>query len=301
MTSSGELKNTSTREMVVKSALHYHENEMPCNWDLNIYRGCTHGCRYCFAQYSHDYLGAGNFFSEIFAKVNVAEVLDRELSRKSWKHARINLSGVTDAYQPAEAELKIMPGVWEILIRRRNPVVITTKSALILRDIDLIGKLASVANVYVGASITMLDDRIQKIIEPGAATAAQRFEALEQCRKAGCVTNVMLTPVLPYINDSRENLEGICSFARNAKVAGLSAWPLNLRGNTKQKFFRFLEAVFPELLPAYWKLYQRSEIDRAYWEKVSRLKDSLRQKYDLPGIRVPPAIPRTSVEQLSLF
>ena len=301
MTSSGELKNISTREMVVKSALHYHVNEMPCNWDLNIYRGCTHGCRYCFAQYSHDYLGVGNFFSEIFAKVNVAEVLDRELRRKSWKHARINLSGVTDAYQPAEADQKIMPGVWEILIRHRNPVVITTKSALILRDIDLIGKLASVTSVYVGASITMLDDRIQKIIEPGAATAAQRFEVLERCRKAGCVTNVMLTPVLPYLNDSKENLEGICSLAGNAKVAGLSAWPLNLRGNTKQKFFRFLEAAFPELLPAYRKLYQRSEIDRDYWKKISRLKDSLRQKYNLPGIQVPPAIPRTSAEQLSLF
>jgi len=301
MANSGELKNTSTREMVVKSALHYHENEMPCNWDLNIYRGCTHGCRYCFAQYSHDYLGNSNFFSEIFAKVNVAEVLDRELSRKSWKHARINLSGVTDAYQPAEADQKIMPGVWEILIRRRNPVVITTKSALILRDIDLIGKLASVASVYVGASITMLDDRIQKIIEPGAATTAQRFEVLERCRKAGCITNVMLTPVLPLINDSRENLEGICSFARKAQAAGLSAWPLNLRGNTKQKFFRFLEVAFPELLPAYRKLYQRSEIDRDYWEKISRIKDSLRQKYNLPGIQIPPAIPRASVEQLSLF
>ena len=108
------------REITIKSALHYHENEMPCNWDVNIYRGCSHGCRYCFAQYSHDYLGAGNFFHEIYAKVNVAGVLDRELSRRKWKHARINLSGVTDAYQPAEAEEKIMPDVWKVLIRHRN-------------------------------------------------------------------------------------------------------------------------------------------------------------------------------------
>ncbi|NTW45295.1 MAG: radical SAM protein, partial [Anaerolineaceae bacterium] len=100
-----------THEIFVKSVLHYHENEMPCNWDVNVYRGCGHGCRYCFAQYSHDYLGAGNFFGEIYAKVNVAERLDRELSRRTWRHARINLSGVTDAYQPAEAEKRLMPDV----------------------------------------------------------------------------------------------------------------------------------------------------------------------------------------------
>jgi DNA repair photolyase len=79
---------SKVKEIEAKSTLHYHENAMPCNWDVNVYRGCGHGCRYCFAQYSHDYLGAGNFFSEIYAKTYVAEILKKELKRRSWKHAR---------------------------------------------------------------------------------------------------------------------------------------------------------------------------------------------------------------------
>jgi DNA repair photolyase len=294
-------KNPETRELTVKSALHYHKNEMPCNWDVNIYRGCGHGCRYCFAQYSHDYLGGGNFFDEIYAKVNVAGVLDRELSRRTWRHARINLSGVTDAYQPAETEQKIMPRVWKVLIRHKNPVVITTKSSLILRDIDLIRELAALTSVYVAASITIMDENLRKKVEPGAASAEERFTVLEHCRDAGCVTNIMLTPVLPLINDDRENLEGIYRRAKQAEVAGLSAWPLNLRGSTKQKFFRFLEAEFPHLVNAYRKLYPGSEVSQEYWDRIRMLKTSLQQEYCIQGIRIPPAEKTGEVIQMSLF
>ena len=289
------------QELIVKSALHYHVNEMPCNWDVNVYRGCGHGCRYCFAQYSHDYLGAGNFFSEIYAKTNVAGVLDRELSRRRWQHARINLSGVTDAYQPAEAGMKIMPGIWKVLIRHKNPVVITTKSSLILRDIDLIGELAKLTSVYVGASITILDEELRMKIEPGAAPAEERFTVLERLKEAGCTTNVMLTPILPLINDDQANLAGIYRRARQAGVAGLSGWPLNLRGSTKQKFYRFLEAEFPHLPVHYRKLYQGSEIDPEYWEEVRALKAELCREYGIPGIRVPAARQQQEGMQLSLF
>lgn len=294
-------ENKDVRDIQVKSALHYHENEMPCNWDVNVYRGCGHGCRYCFAQYVHEYHGAGDFFSEIYAKTNVAAVLDRELSRRKWRHARLNLSGVTDAYQPAEAERKIMPGVWKVLIRHRNPVVITTKSSLILRDLDLIAELAGLTSVYVGASITIMDEHLQKIIEPGAAPAEERFRVLEQCREAGCIANVMLTPVIPFINDDRENLEGIYMRAKEANVAGLSAWPLNLRGSTKQKFFRFLGAEFPDLLPRYRQLFQGPEVSPEYWETIRVLKAGLQQKYGIPGIGVARVKRPEEVVQLRLF
>jgi len=289
------------REIAVKSALHYHGHEMPTNWDLNVYRGCGHGCRYCFAQYSHDYLDSSNFFGEIYAKTNVAEVLDRELGRRKWRHARINLSGVTDAYQPAEAVRKIMPEVWKVLIRHRNPVVITTKSSLILRDIELIRKLATLTTVYVGASITMLSEELRKVIEPGAAPAEERFLVLERCREAGCTTNVMLTPLLPLINDDRENLEGIYRRAKAADVAGLSAWPLNLRGSTKQKFFRFLDAAFPHLVTRYRELYRGSEVNETYWQNIKVLKAELQQQYDIPGICIPSAKTGDEAVQLSLF
>jgi DNA repair photolyase len=294
-------ENLNIREITVKSALHYHENEMPCNWDVNAYRGCGHGCRYCFAQYSHDYLGAGNFFREIFVKTNVAALLDRELSRRKWRHARINLSGVTDAYQPAEAENRIMPGIWKVLIRHKNPVVITTKSSLILRDLELIRELARLTSVYVGASITIMDEELRKAIEPGAASAEDRFIVLERCREAGCITNVMLTPVMPLINDDRANLEEIYRRARQAGADGLSAWPLNLRGSTKQKFFRFLEAEFPQLVTRYRQFFTGPEVSQNYWDSIRRLKAELGHKYDIPGIRVPPVKQIGEVVQLSLF
>ncbi|MEI6683559.1 MAG: radical SAM protein [Bacteroidota bacterium] len=289
------------KEITVKSALHYHVNEMPCNWDVNVYRGCGHGCRYCFAQYSHEYLGSGNFFGEIYAKVNVAAMLDRELSRRKWRHARINLSGVTDGYQPAEAEMKLMPGIWKVLIKHKNPVVITTKSALILRDLDLISELAKVTSVYVGASITMMDEKLRQAVEPGAAPAAERFRVLEACGKVGCTTSVMLTPVLPLINDDRKNLEEIYLRAARAKLSGLSAWPLNLRGSTKQKFLRFLGTNFPELVAPYRELYPGSELSMEYWEKVRALKAELRQRYNIPEISFPVSDNREEVVQLALF
>jgi DNA repair photolyase len=292
---------SKVKEIKAKSALHYHENAMPCNWDVNVYRGCGHGCRYCFAQYSHDYLGSGNFFSEIYAKTNVAPLLERELKRRSWNRARINLSGVTDAYQPAEAEMKIMPDVWKVLIRYRNPVVITTKSSLILRDIELIRELASVASVYVGASITLLDEELRKTLEPGAAPAEERFMVLERCREAGCITNVMLTPLLPLINDHYENLDGIYQRAKRADVAGLSAWPLNLRGSTKIRFFNFLDAAFPHLVVRYRELFKGSEINEKYWDQIRVLKAELQRKYGLPGINVPSDLMKEEPIQLSLF
>jgi DNA repair photolyase len=287
--------------ITAKSALHFHENEMPCQWDVNAYRGCGHGCRYCFAQYTHDYLGEDHFFSNIFAKTNIAPLLDRELSKRTWKHARINLSGVTDAYQPAERHMMLMPEVWKTLIRHRNPVIINTKSTLILRDIELIRKLASVASVYVGASITIMDENLRKIIEPGASSAEERFVALEQCREAGCVTNVMLTPVMPYLNDDEANLEAIYARAAKAGAAGLSAWPLNLRGNTKLRFLSFLDVEFPHLVDAYKKLYRYGEVDAGYWHKIRERKAKLRDKYSILDIEAPELESRNDGEQLFLF
>jgi DNA repair photolyase len=290
-----------THEIFIKSALHYHDNEMPCNWDVNVYRGCGHGCRYCFAQYSHEYLDSGDFFRDIFVKRNVAEILDRELSKKSWKKNRINLAGVTDAYQPLEAKIKLMPAVLKVLIKHRNPVVITTKSALILRDIDLIRQLASVTSVSIGSSITMMDEKLQKLLEPGASSPAERFRVLEECRDAGCWTNILATPVLPFITDSFQNLEEIYKNAALVRVNGLSVWPLNLRGNTKGRFFDFLRKHFPSLLPEYQRLFTGWTINKEYSEDLRKKALFLRNKYVIPGIHLPPDISEKEDVQLSLF
>ena len=295
------LKINPIREMKVKSALHYHETEMPCHHDVNVYRGCSHGCRYCFARYSHTYLETDDFFGELFVKSNVAEVLDRELSRKSWKKQRINLSGVTDAYQPAEAVRKIMPGVLKVLIRHRNPVVITTKSSLLLRDIELFRQLAGLASVCVNATVTIMDESLRSITEPGASPATERFRILRECREAGCHTNVLMTPVLPHLNDSPENLEEICRLSAENEVQGISAWPLHLRGSTRKHFFAFLKENFPGLLPVYEQLYQGPNVEVAYSEELQRKMGGLKAKYKLKSIHLPEIGRPAETIQLTLF
>jgi DNA repair photolyase len=294
-------KQEHLKEITVKSALHYHESEMPCHWDVNVYRGCGHGCKYCFAQYSHNYLDSADFFDDIFVKSNIAEVLDKELSKKSWKKPRINLAGVTDSYQPAEAQYQKMPEILKILTRHRNPVIITTKSSLILRDIDLIKELASVTSVCIGASITMMDENLRKLIEPGASPALERFRVLKECKDAGCDVNILLTPVLPYITDSLENLEEIYEIGASIGVNGISPWPLNLKGNTRQRFFSFLKEYFPGLLPKYFQLYKSWHVDSTYAQELREKVKYLGHKYNTPGISLPQEEQKPETIQLSLF
>ncbi|MBK7027993.1 MAG: radical SAM protein [Bacteroidales bacterium] len=290
-----------SKDMYVKSALHYHTSEMPCHWDVNAYRGCGHGCRYCFAQYTHEYIEAGNFFDHIFVKRNIAEILDKELGKKSWGKQRINLSGVTDAYQPLEATTKLMPLIWKVLIKHKNPVILSTKSSLILRDIELISELASLTSVCITSSITIMDENLRKLIEPGAAPTEDRFKVLEAFGKVGCRTSVLLTPVMPGINDSMSNLETIYQKSSETGVTGISPWPLNLRGNTKSRFFSFLKLHFPELLPRYQQLFKGWHVDKSYSDELREKVQLLREKYGIPGVSLPPEDPKIAVVQLSLF
>ena len=142
------------REINCKSAINKIENKFGfCN-DLNIYRGCLHKCYYCYAVYSHKYINSRDFFSEIFVKKNIAEVLEKELSSKSWKRETINLGSVTDSYQKAEEDYKIMPDILKLLIKYKTRMCISTKSDLILRDFELIDKLSNIDPVRIASTIT---------------------------------------------------------------------------------------------------------------------------------------------------
>lgn len=144
-------------------------------YDLNVYRGCEHGCQYCFAQYSHNYLEDSAYFRHIYVKQNVAERLDADLSSGRWDGSTINLGGVTDSYQPCEARFCLMPDVWRVLIRHRAPVAISTKSALLLRDMAYVEELAACARVHVACTVTSLDGAVASKLEPGASPPAERL------------------------------------------------------------------------------------------------------------------------------
>lgn len=269
------------KEIEIKSALHYHERKIATNYDLNIYRGCQHKCKYCFAQYSHKYLES-EFFDDIFIKMNVPEILDKELSKKTWNKAAINISGVTDCYQPIETKYKIMPEVLKVLIKHKNPVIIITKSPLILRDYDLIEELSKVANVNVLLTITTLDEEIRKKIEPNTFPSIERFNALKELAKIkNCETSTMFMPIIPYLTDTIINLEAIFQKSKEAQVDYLISDVLNLKGNTKKNFYSFLQETFPRTYEKIQPLYENAFVSQNYRKKLNKFLLHLRQKYHL--------------------
>lgn len=274
------------KELKIKSAIHYHNSKFATNWDLNIYRGCEHKCKYCFAQYSHKFLenNSKNFFDDVYAKINVAEVLDKELSKKSWKNTNLlNISGVSDCYQPAEKQYQLMRKCLEILIKHKQSTFILTKSPLILRDIDLIEELSKVAYVNVAFTITSLDEKIRQKIEPNVIDAKERLKILEQFTKIGCKTTIMLMPIIPYLTDTTSNLENIFKIACDIKCNYLLTAPLNMRGFVKDNFYDFLKINFPITYQKIQKLYKGAYASSEYETKLNNFIHKLRLKYNIFG------------------
>ena len=214
---------------------------------INPYRGCEHGCIYCYARPTHTYLGhsAGlDFETKLYAKVNAAELLKTELAARRYIPKTIALGAVTDPYQPIERNLRISRQILEVLEAARHPVGIVTKSAGVLRDIDILGRMAEQGLVKVGMSVTTLDAKLARVMEPRASTPSKRIEAIAQLSAAGVPVTVMAAPMIPAINDME--LEAIledCAKA-GAKEAGyvLLRLPIEL----KTLFREWLVTEFPD-------------------------------------------------------
>ncbi|MDR0571431.1 MAG: hypothetical protein LBG48_01115 [Rickettsiales bacterium] len=269
------------KEVQIKSAIHFHKAKFAANYDLNIYRGCEHRCQYCFAQYTQDYLNS-NFFGDVFVKTNIAEILDKELSKKTWKGDLIDISAVCDCYQPLENRYKLMQGVLEVLIKHKNPVFILTKSPLILRDFDLIKKLSEVTKVCIGASITTLDENISKKLESNVVSGVERLEMLKEFASLKtCKTCVMLMPVIPYLTDTVKNIEDIFIISKKYKIDALICGILHLRGELKKKFFNFLSYNFPFTLKHLQRLYKAAYVSKNYDDKFETFLRKIRKRYGL--------------------
>jgi DNA repair photolyase len=171
---------------------------------VNPYRGCEHGCIYCFARPTHEYLGlsAGlDFESKIMVKMDAAKLLEEELSSPKWKPQVVVMSGVTDPYQPIERKLRITRGCLEVLAKFRNPVAIITKNRLVTRDADLLGELARYDAAAVNVSVTSLDPSLQRVLEPRTSSPGARLEAVATLRAAGIPVGVMVAPIIPGLTD----------------------------------------------------------------------------------------------------
>ena len=276
----------------------------PFNWDMNIYRGCEHGCVYCFAMYSHSYLGSEQYFDDIFIKTNIVDRLEKQFSSPSWKREVVSIGGVTDSYQPIEEKYRLMPDILRLFIKYKNPCIISTKSDLILRDYDLIAELASITYVNIAATITSMDESIRKKIEPGSVPSARRFNMLKEFSKTGASVGLHCMPIIPYLTDSRENLEALFSCGKECSASYVIPDALNLRGRTRQAFCDFLRREYPELCKPYAELYKTGSLDKEYKRALYAKVHELRTKYGLPvnyRAQMDTKLKQAEGVQLSLF
>jgi DNA repair photolyase len=214
---------------------------------INPYRGCEHGCIYCFARPTHAYLGLSpglDFESKLFMKPDAPELLERELSAQRYQPRTIAIGTNTDPYQPIERRYQIMRRILEVLERAGHPVGIVTKSNLVVRDIDILTRLAQRNLVKVAVSVTTLDPKLARVMEPRAPTPPRRLEALRQLAAAGIPTSVMVAPIIPAINDAE--IERILDAGAAAGATGAGYVLLRLPLEVRDLFKEWLMANFPD-------------------------------------------------------
>jgi DNA repair photolyase len=222
---------------------------------INPYRGCEHGCVYCFARPTHAFLGLSpglDFESKLFVKPEAPRLLERELSASGYQPRTIAIGTNTDPYQPIEREYRVMRGILEVLERFGHPVGIVTKSALILRDLDILTRMAQRHLAKVAVSVTTLDPKLARVMEPRAATPPRRLETLRQLVAAGIPTSVMVAPVIPAINDSE--IERILDTASALGVKGAGYVLLRLPLEVRDIFREWLMENFPDRYRHVFKL-----------------------------------------------
>lgn len=288
---------------------------------INAYRGCEHGCSYCYARPSHAFLGhsAGvEFERDIYVKVNAVETLRAEIGAKGYKVKPIAMGTNTDPYQPAERKHKLTRGILEVMLETRHPIVITTKSSLIIRDLDILSELAKLGLVKVAISITSMDHKLSRKMEPRASAPARRLEAIRLLSEAGVPVAVFASPMIPAINDME--LERILDAARAQGAVSASMILLRLPGEVRDVFREWLLRHFPDRVRHVLALVRDTRGGKDYDSRFgTRMTGEgpyatlLRQRFDkacerygfeakLPGLRNDLFIaPKLEQRQMSLF
>lgn len=231
-----------------RTAITHNESpDIPFDRSINPYRGCEHGCIYCFARPTHAYMGLSpglDFEAKLFAKPDAAKLLERELAKPSYKPRVIAIGTNTDPYQPIEKEWRIMRQILEVLNRANHPVAIVTKSALVMRDIDILKDMAAKNLVRVGLSVTTLDRKLARTMEPRAATPTRRLEAVQALSEAGIRTSIMVAPIIPALND--HEIERILEAGKSAGAQEASYVILRLPLEVSPLFRDWLLQHYPD-------------------------------------------------------
>ncbi len=272
-------------------------------WSLNPYRGCQHACVYCFARGNHEYLGYNtgrDFDQRIVVKVNLVEVLRRELRRPSWQREPVTIGTACDPYQQAELKYGLTRGALQAFRDHASPCSLITKSPNVVRDLELLRDLSGVAECTVLFSVATLREDVWRHIEPETAKPRHRLEALARLAGAGVRCGVMLAPIIPGLTDDAENLEAVVSAAREHGAAFVGDNVLYLKPGTKEWFMPFLRETFPHLLPQYERFYRGAYAPKSYSEEVGAAVEQLRERWGMTPRQVAARAPREPVGQLKL-
>ena len=249
-------------EVAARSALNAvpGSSPMPFRWTINPYRGCTHACVYCYARGTHSWLeldtGTG-FDREIVVKVNVGEVLAREVVRPSWTREHVALGTNTDPYQRAEGRYALMPAIIKALAGSGTPFSVLTKGTLLRRDIPLLRQAAADVPIGLGVSLAIYDDELHAALEPGTPDPRARLRLVRALRDADLPCGVMLAPVLPWLTDTPEHLDKALCSLKEAGATGVTVLALHLRPGAREWFFAWLARERPDLVKRYQALYAR--------------------------------------------
>ncbi len=257
-----EFAGVTFHEVHSKSALNKvpGNSPMPFGWTINPYRGCTHGCVYCFARNTHSYLEfdtGRDFDTQIVVKVNIGTVLRKELTAPKWRREHVAMGTNTDPYQRAEGRYRLMPDVIRALGDSGTPFSILTKGTVLSRDLDLLAAAGSSVSVGLGVSLALLDPELQATLEPGTPTPRARLDLVRRIRAAGLPCGVFIAPLLPYLTDTAEQITALVAELAEAGVTGVSGIGLHLRPGAREWFFRWLAEHRPDLVEPYQRLYSR--------------------------------------------
>lgn len=268
----------------VKKMLHYvNVWFLPFRWGANTYRGCEHNCVYCNARYTHEYLGlqTGEFAHKIIVKDNAAEALDGEFSREKWRKMTVNLATVTDPYQPAESKFKITREVLKVFLKHNNPLMLTTKSALVLRDLDILTEIAQTGFLNVVITLPTLNEDLRKRIEPKAPSTEKRLDVIKGLHEAGITVGVTAIPLLPYISDREKDIEELIKTIAESGADYVIVDMLNFREEARGRFMDFLKSYDPDLIQKYEELYQTKYCDKNYVKGIRKKANKLIKKYNV--------------------
>ncbi len=288
-------------------------SRVPFEWTINPYRGCSHGCTYCFARNTHTYLDfdAGHDFdSRVVVKVNAGALVRRELAAPRWSGAHIAMGTNVDCYQRAEGRYRLMRDILAALRDFANPFSILTKGTLILRDLDLLRQAAEVTKVSLAMSIGFVDETLWRAVEPGTPAPRRRLDAVRQLTDAGFGVGALVAPILPGLSDDEESIEATVGAIAAAGARSATPIPLHLRPGAREWYLSWLGRTRPELVPRYRALfrggsYSPQAYQRDVCDRVRAAADRHRIGVSAPGAArevTPPKQPEPpEMEQLTLL